>query len=185
MKAIHWCQLHWDAFPWFLCVCFYILTKLPNSSWLCLIDCSHSGSPRLETRSCNPFLWQMWANMMPARCASLGKPRNNPPACGLAALQQWGKYCDIQWQRDTWNQNTPEWSTLRVKLWFLHFILYAENLGHIFLLQAYLPAAEVKGLQKSGQIEFGKGRPQRGSAKDITALCSSEDRSRGRPKQSG
>lgn len=65
-----------------------------------------------------------------------------------------------------------------VKPDFLHFLLFTENLAHTFLSWPNPPDMEAKGLHTTGQMHFGEDRPQRGSARDIAGLRSSEDRGR-------
>lgn len=65
--------------------------------------------------------------------------------------------------------------TPRLNLPFLHFLLCAENLAHTSLPWPNLLDAEVEGLHKTRQMQFGKGRTRRGSARDIAGLCSSKD----------
>lgn len=61
----------------------------------------------------------------------------------------------------------PGWHTLRLNLLVLHSLPCAENLAHTLLPRPNLPDTEVKGLHKTRQMQFGKGRTRRGSARVI------------------
>lgn len=123
----------------------------------------------------------MWANTLPGRCASLNMSKNNPPACpiakprGLAALLQWDKYFTTQYRETPGLWGMPGWHTPRLSLPFLHSLLCAEDLAHTFLPRPNLLDTEVKGLHKTRQMQFGKGRTWKGSVRDIAGFCCSKD----------
>lgn len=69
----------------------------------------------------------------------------------------------------------PGWHTPRLNLPFLHSLLCAENLAHTSSPRPNLLDTDVKGLHETRQKQFGEGRTQRGSTRDISGLCCSKD----------
>lgn len=69
----------------------------------------------------------------------------------------------------------PGWHTPRLNLPFLHSLLCDDDLAHAFLPWPNMPDTEVKGLHKTRQTQFGKGRTWRGSVREVSGLCCSKD----------
>lgn len=104
---------------------------------------------------------------------------SNCQAMWLGSLATAGQICRSITRRHL-NLKQAQVKHPEVKPQILHFLLYSENLAHTFLPWPNPPDMDVKGFHKTRQTRLGEGRPQNGSARDISALRSGKDRGRDR-----